>query len=131
VGFFPIYLNFGFVCRKKVNSIYFHKLRGGLVGTREPSPVTACVLCTCSVRHLRRFDRARGPLTRPAPTQIKQLAISGGSVKSRLHHPLGDQVLDPAREILILESPETSLKKQVALHVDIRYAVTQLSSLWF
>ncbi|CAI7659552.1 unnamed protein product, partial [Penicillium palitans] len=42
--------------------------------------------------HLRRFDRGRSHLAHPAPTQIKQLAINGGSVRSHLRRPLGDQV---------------------------------------
>ncbi|KAJ5544138.1 hypothetical protein N7494_005417 [Penicillium frequentans] len=43
--------------------------------------------------HLRRSDHGRAHLTRPTPTQIKYLAISGGSVKLRLHHPLSEQVV--------------------------------------
>jgi hypothetical protein len=35
--------------------------------------------------HLYKFDRSRSHLTRPGRTQIKPLAMSGGSVKSRCH----------------------------------------------
>lgn len=59
---------------------------------RLPQRAVECLHALKPAVHLRRSDRVHGHLTRPGPTQIKHLAISGGSVKSRLHRPLDDQV---------------------------------------
>ena len=64
--------------------------------------------------HLLKTDRARGHLTRPGPTQIKQLATNRGSVESPHHEPrrrrpLDDQLASKSQGTIRKTIPVTAL----------------------
>lgn len=77
--------------------------------------------------HLRRPDRARGHLTHPSPTQIKQLAISGESVKSRLHRPLGDQIASKRQCMTKKTIPDAALHNSARSDV---YSACRPGNFW-
>ena len=94
---------------------------------RLPQRAVECPHALKPAVHLRRSDRARGHLTRPSPTQIKYLAISGGSVKSRLHRPLGDQVASKSQGMTKKIIPDAALHNFA--HSDV-YSVYRPENHW-
>ena len=94
---------------------------------RLPQRAVECLRDHKPAVHLRRSERARGHLTRPGPTQIKQLAISGESVKSRLHRPLGDQVASKRQCMTKKTIPDAALHNSARSDV---YSACRPGNFW-
>jgi hypothetical protein len=94
---------------------------------RLPQMVVECLRDLKAIVHLWRPDRARRHLIHPALTQIKMLATSGESVKSRLRRPLGDTVNDRSQGVTKKIILDAALRNFARSDV---YSVYRLGSPW-
>lgn len=94
---------------------------------RPPLRVVKCLHDLKPALHPQRFDRARSHLIRLAPTQIKQLAIKGESVNSRLHHPLSDQGRSKGPGMMKTSIPNTAPRNFARRDV---YLVCRMGMFW-